>query len=115
MFVNVNNDGYKLDTRHDTPIDADDLPFARIAYRNRQEYFERWCSRNTELNWEEDWWFADYSEIVANDYNLTTSHYRPFNCSNVHYEDPIKLVDEVIKIEMQLLDELKILRVYLDS
>ena len=26
LFLHVDNDGYKLDANHDTPIEADDLP-----------------------------------------------------------------------------------------
>ncbi len=37
LFLHADNDGYKLDANHDTPIEADDLPKLMAAYRDRDK------------------------------------------------------------------------------
>ena len=36
LFLHVDNDGYKLDANHDTPIEADDLPELVAAFNERE-------------------------------------------------------------------------------
>lgn len=42
LFLHADNDGYKLDANHDTPIDADDLPGLIAAYKTRDERWAEW-------------------------------------------------------------------------
>jgi type I restriction enzyme M protein len=36
MFLHADNDGYKMDANHDTPVEADDMPGLAAAYRGTQ-------------------------------------------------------------------------------
>ena len=50
LFLHADDDGYKLDANHDTPIEADDLPALARAYAQREEAWAqvggaRRCSR----------------------------------------------------------------------
>jgi len=42
LFLHADNDGYKLDAKHDTPIDTDDLPGLVEVYRSRDERWNEW-------------------------------------------------------------------------
>ena len=44
LFLHVDNDGYKLDANHDTPIEADDLPELVAAYRDREAKAVEWVN-----------------------------------------------------------------------
>ena len=47
LFLHADNDGYKLDANHDTPIEADDLPGLVAAYRDREAKSGRMGRRAT--------------------------------------------------------------------
>lgn len=42
LFLHADNDGYKLDANHDTPIEDDDLPGLIAAYKNRESCWAEW-------------------------------------------------------------------------
>ena len=42
MFLHADNDGFKLDTNHDTPIEDDDLPGLLSAFGDRDECWQQW-------------------------------------------------------------------------
>ena len=63
MFLNADNDGFKRDANHDTPIDEDDLPGLVSAFRDREARWSTWSARDRETDWTENWWFADADEI----------------------------------------------------
>ena len=63
LFLHADNDGYKLDANHDTPIEADDLPGLIAAFRNREELWRDWQARDPEAEWTAKWWFADAAAI----------------------------------------------------
>lgn len=42
LFLHADNDGYKLDANHDTPIEDDDLPGLIAAYKTRDERWAEW-------------------------------------------------------------------------
>jgi type I restriction enzyme M protein len=58
LFLHVENDGYKLDANHDTPIDVDDLPELVAAYKCREAKAIEWAKRDTEAPWHANWWFT---------------------------------------------------------
>ena len=70
MFLQVDADGYKLDAQHNTPIDADDLPLVRNAYKDKIKNLRQWNNRDINNEWDNKWWFAEKDEIVENNYNL---------------------------------------------
>ena len=44
LFLHADNDGYKLDANHDTPIEQDDLPELIEAYRSKDERWPDWLA-----------------------------------------------------------------------
>jgi len=110
LFLHADNDGYKLDANHDTPIDDDDLPTLIAAYRAREENWKKWQARDTQAEWTEKWWFADAATLRANDYNLSAGRYRPMSQTAVEHQDPRELLDELAAIEAEIAEEVEALK-----
>lgn len=110
LFLHVDNDGYKLDANHDTPIDADDLPELVAAYRDRDTKVAEWAKRDAKAPWHEKWWYADAAELRSNDFNLSAARYRPVNASTAVHRDPRELLDELAELEREIQAEVAALR-----
>ncbi|MBU1236065.1 MAG: SAM-dependent methyltransferase [Gammaproteobacteria bacterium] len=110
LFLHVDNDGYKLDANHDSPIEADDLPGLVEAYRNRDKRLKDWTRRTTTADFCEKWWFADAATIRTNDFNLSAGRYRPMSQSAIEHRDPRELLDELAAIEAEIVEEVEALR-----
>jgi len=117
MLLHADNDGYKLDAKHDAPIDADDLSDLVTAYQQRETNCKKWRKYTLSLEdeeesveWKEKWWFATADEIKANDYNLSAGRYRPLSQAQVEHRDPRELLDELAAIESEIMEEIEGLR-----
>ncbi|MEZ5587451.1 MAG: class I SAM-dependent DNA methyltransferase [Sedimenticolaceae bacterium] len=110
IFLHADNDGYKLDARHDAPVDADDLPELVAAFQGRTELAQRWAQREDSEEWLEPWWFATADEIKANDYNLSAGRYRPLSQVQAEHRDPRELLAELAAIETEIMSEIGSLR-----
>jgi type I restriction enzyme M protein len=110
LFLHVDNDGYKLDANHDTPIEADDLPELVGAYAARDGKATAWAKRDPKAPWHEKWWFADATELRANEFNLSAGRYRPVNASTAVHRDPRELLDELAELEREIQAEVAALR-----
>ena len=110
LFLHADNEGYKLDAQHDTPIDADDLPALVNAYRSRYKRWKEWQKRDTNVNWNEKWWFVSVDEIRARDFNLSAGAYRPLSKMQVEHRNPRELLDELAAIEAEIAAEVEALR-----
>ncbi len=110
LFLHADNDGYKLDANHDTPIDADDLPGLVAAYQQRDANLDTWQARDPAAEWKAQWWFADAEAVRANDFNLSAGRYRPMSQTPVEHRDPLVLLDELAAIEAEIIDEVEALR-----
>ena len=113
LFLHADNDGYKLDANHDTPIDADDLPRLVQAYVLRESAWDKWRARDSAAEWGEKWWFADAATLRANDFNLSAGRYRPMSQAQVAHRDPRELLDELAAIETEIAEEIEALRLAL--
>ena len=113
LFLHADNDGYRLDANHDTPIEADDLPELVDAYRSREEGWQQWLARDPNAEWPHKAWFATADEIRANDFNLSAGRYRPMSQTVVEHRDPRELLDELAAIETEIVEEVEALRVVL--
>ena len=40
LFIDIENDGYKLNSQHNFPIDEDDLPLAKKIILDRDKYYK---------------------------------------------------------------------------
>lgn len=113
MFLHADDDGYKLDANHDTPIEADDLPGLAEAFRGREALLPHWTNRDAALEWTQKWWFADADDLRANDFNLSANRYRPMSQAQIEHRDPRELLDELAAIEVEIAQEIEGLRVAL--
>lgn len=110
LFLHADNDGYKLDANHDSPIEADDLPGAVAAYQQRDTILATWQARDAAAEWKGQWWFADAAAVRANDFNLSAGRYRPMSQSVVEHRDPRELLDELAAIEAEIVEEVEALK-----
>ena len=110
LFLHADNDGYKLDANHDTPIEDDDLPGLIAAYKARTEGWATWQAKDAQAEWTEKWWFADVATLRANDFNLSAGRYRPMSQTAVEHQDPRELLDELAAIEAEIAEEVEALR-----
>lgn len=113
LFLHIDNDGYKLDANHDTPIDTDDLPGAVAAFHRRAELLPAWQARDAAAEWPGQWWFADAAAIRANDFNLSAGRYRPMSQTAVEHRDPRVILDELAAIEAEIVEEVEALKAVL--
>lgn len=95
MFLHADNDGFKLDANHDTPIEADDLPGLVAAYNDRDACLQRWDERDEAEPWTENWWFADAATIREESWNLSASRHRPEAREDIEHADPRALLAEL--------------------
>lgn len=124
LFLHADNDGYKLDANHDTPIDQDDLPELIAAFHNKEAHWSEWQSFHTPSpsqgeggdggqrppEWTAKWSFADAATLRANDFNLSAGRYRPMSQAAVEHRDPRELLDELAAIEVEIVEEIEALR-----
>lgn len=110
LFLHADNDGYKLDANHDTPIEADDLPLLTQAYKLYAQNWAKWQERKAEAEWLEKWWFADAATLRTNDFNLSAGRYRPTSQITVEHQNPRELLDELAAIEAEIAEEIEALR-----
>jgi type I restriction enzyme M protein len=115
LFLHADNDGYKLDANHDTPIDADDLPELIAACQHKGERWFEWTARDAAKEWTAKWWFADAATLRANDFNLSAGRYRPMSQAAVEHRDPRELLDELAAIEAEIVEEVEMLRAALSE
>ncbi|MCZ7564705.1 MAG: type I restriction-modification system subunit M [Burkholderiales bacterium] len=115
LFLHADNDGFKLDANHDTPIAEDDLPILIAAYRDRGKCQAEWEKRDPKADWTAKWWFANEAALRANDFNLSAGRYRPMSQQQVEHQDPRELLDELSAIEAEIVEELEALRAALDE
>lgn len=110
LFLHADSDGYKLDAKHDTAIEQDDLPSLVVAYQQRVANWSTWQELKEDQEWTEKWWFATADEIKANDFNLSAGRYRPLTQTQVEHRDPRELLDELAAIETEIMEEIETLK-----
>ena len=115
MFLHADNDGYKLDANHDTPIEADDLPMLADVYLTRKERWAEWSARDVAAEWTQQWWFADTATLRSNDFNISAGRYRPMSQQAAIHRDPRELLDELAAIETEISKEVEALRADLEN
>lgn len=113
MFLHADNDGYKLDANHDTPIDEDDLPGLIDDFRRRDQRWNDWSARDQKKEWTAKWWFADATVVRGNDFNLSAGRYRPASHTAAEHRDPRELLDELAAIEAEIVEEVEALKLAL--
>lgn len=107
MFLHADEDGYKLDANHDTPVEQNDLPTLAESYKARAQHWQEWQARDASAEWTQKWWFADASEIYTNEFNLSAGRYRPMSQSAIEHRDPKEILDELMALEREIGEEIE--------
>ena len=115
MFLHADNDGYKMDANHDTPVEADDMPGLAAAFRDREANLKAWSARDPKAEWDAQWWFADTAALRANGFNLSAGRYRPMSQVQAAHRDPRELLAELAAIEVEIAEEVEALRLALSE
>ncbi|HBK44136.1 MULTISPECIES: N-6 DNA methylase [unclassified Polynucleobacter] len=112
MFLQIDNDGYRLDTNHDVAIEEDDFPEAMRDYQHLDDRWMEWQKHDQKSEWSKKWWFSEIEKIKEKEYKLDASSYRPLTLSKTIHRSPFEIIDELnqvedeIKVEIVLLKEL---------
>lgn len=91
-FYEVAGDGFTLDDKRNPDPANNNLIKLPDAFKKKME---------TELSW-----FASREQIIEEDYNLTASRYKPVSLETIEYEDPKKIIQDVLKIENEIVEGL---------
>jgi type I restriction enzyme M protein len=92
----MKSDGLTLDDKRDIIDGKGDIPDIIAKYKTKE------ISDNSIM--------VPFSEIKANDYNLSISRYREVEHEDIEYDDPKEIIDSVVEIEDEILRELNELR-----
>ncbi len=92
-FYEVKGDGFTLDDRRQPDPANDNLKSLPEAFEKQEigDYS----------------WFAGREEVVAEDYNLTASHYKTSVAEFIEHQDPKEIIAEILKIEKDIVDSLE--------
>lgn len=91
LFLNVENDGYRLDANHDVAIEQDDLPTLIHDYYTRESRWVEWLTyqadetRDVKIPWLNHWWFVDIATLRANDFNESACSCLQSKTNDEHY------------------------------
>lgn len=100
-FYEVVGDGLTLDDKRNPDPKNDNLKNLVEAYKKREKgQFS---------------WFAERKQIKEEEYNLTAGRYKPIIIEEVEYEDPKKIIEDVVKIEKEIIDGLNKLAKEIDE
>jgi len=90
-FYELQNDGYSLNENRN-PILENDIP----------DLLDKWKTKPESDN---SWW-VDIKEIIENEYNLTANRYKKQSSEIMKYDDPRKVVQQLIHLEKGIEKEL---------
>lgn len=79
LFIDIENDGYKLNSQHNFPIDEDDLPLAKKIILDRDKYYKIWKKDfDNHKEWKEKYFFISKEEIKQTKYLINYNRYKPY-------------------------------------
>ncbi len=94
-FYEVTGDGFTLDDKRQADEKHNNLKDLPVAYEKKE------VGQHS--------WFATHEQLVAEDYNLTASRYKPVTFEQTNHRDPKEIIAEVQKIENEIVEGLAIL------
>jgi len=89
-FYDMTADGYSLDDKRQK-IEADDIPDIIERWRNREREKGR---KRTEKSF-----FVPVTEIRKNGYDLSVNKYKEIEYEEISYDEPSKIISDILKIE----------------
>lgn len=95
-FYEVTGDGFTLDDRRHADPSHDNLKDLPKAFEKKEVGPHSW--------------FATRDEVVAEEYNLTASRYKPASTEVTNHRDPKEIIGEVLTLEKQIVNGLENLK-----
>lgn len=92
-FYEVTGDGFTLDDKRQVDEKNNNLKDLPVAYEKKEVSP---CS-----------WFATREQLIAEDYNLTASRYKPVTVEQINHRDPKEIIAEVQQLESEIIEGLK--------
>ena len=102
-FYDMEADGYSLDDKRNE-VEANDIPNIIESFRKCME------DKSLEPHKEDKWFFVDKKDIVDNGYDLSITKYKEIEYEGVVYEAPSAIMDKIEKLEMGILEDIKVLK-----
>ena len=97
-FYDMKADGYSLDDKR-SPIKENDIPDLVARFHSIENDKER---KRTEQSF-----FVPVEEIVENGYDLSINRYKEMEYEEVRYEDPEIILEDIKKIEEEIMEGIK--------
>lgn len=101
FFYDVQSDGYSLDDKR-TKIQANDLPELQERWKNRDP--EKDTDRSSKA------FFIPKSDIVKSKYDLSITGYKEERYEEQGYDEPEIIIGKMEALEVEILDNLKVLK-----
>ncbi|MCK6462439.1 MAG: type I restriction-modification system subunit M [Candidatus Pacebacteria bacterium] len=95
-FYEVTGDGFTLDDRRHADPSHDNLKDLPKSFEKKEVGPHSW--------------FATRDEVVAEEYNLTASRYKPMSAEVTNHRDPREIIDEVLSLEKEITEGLESLK-----
>ncbi len=110
QFIEIKNDGFKLDTNRSTPIHENDLPEAYKLFKDRKNCFNNWNTKKKNENWNYPYCIATKEELIQNNYNLHPTNYTPITEEKNLQQNSKEIIEEIDILEKKitkLIDKIK--------
>ncbi len=95
-FYEMENDGYTLDDKRDPLDEKGDIP----------DVIEKFLMRSVSKKS----FVVSVDKIKENDYSLSLTNYKDYKVKRIAYDDPLKIIDEIISSEKEIQSDLEELR-----
>src|SRR5699024_9482025 len=90
-------DGFSLDDKR-SPVEENDIPDIIARFNNLEAEKDR---KRTEKSF-----FVPVEELRENDYDLSINKYKEIEYEEIAYEEPSVILDEIKKLEKEIMQEL---------
>ncbi len=92
-FYMLENDGFKIDTKHNKPIKQNDIPDILQKIKTKKI--------------SEKSWVATFDDIKKKGWNLDAARYKPIRKATTPMKNSIELLDKILKIENDITSSIK--------
>lgn len=95
-FYEMQDDGYSLDDKRDLIDGKGDIPDIIKKFKNKEQSDKSWL--------------IPLETIKENQLNLLASRYKPYVEEKIEYDNPVKIIDEILKNEIEIQKEINELK-----
>jgi len=110
LFIDIKNDGFKLDANHSTPIKENDLPAAIKLFLKRDTIIKKWKKEKLDNKIGQIYYFASKKEIIKNNYSLQSKIYSPKKSEERITLGTSDVFEKLEELEIEIFKEIKDLK-----